>query len=47
MLSYLESSGILASAWGPVVSPAAADETSAVMVDETNGRRRRRVVFGT
>jgi hypothetical protein len=41
----LESSGIVARALGSVASPAAADETSAVMVGETSGRRRRRVDF--
>jgi hypothetical protein len=41
----LESSGIVASALGLVVSPAAADETSAVMVGETSGRCGRRVDF--
>jgi hypothetical protein len=32
---------------GLVVSPAAADETSAVMVGKTSGRRRRSVDFVT
>ena len=45
--AYWESSGIVASPWGSVVSLATADETSAAMVGETSGRRRLRVDFVT